>query len=125
MAPRSKKSELKDATGFRQTFDQNRFLILPGKPCLIVFALRIFLVIVYLFLDSLTNDQNIERKFVKLRHPQTSELAMFVFSEKDKKLAQMRSLPFDHRYIHIFYVTLNCLALNVICFTGQFSRTMK
>ncbi|XP_025424136.1 ribonuclease H2 subunit B [Sipha flava] len=78
MAPRSKKSELKDATGFRQTFDQNRFLILP---------------------DSLTNDQNIERKFVKLRHPQTSELAMFVFSEKDKKLAQMRSLPFDHRTI--------------------------
>lgn len=105
MAPRSKKTESKDTTRFQQTFDQNRFLILPGKPSLIVFALRIFLVIVLSivnsFLEILTKDQNIEKKLVKLRHPQTGELAMFVYSEIDRKLAQMRSLPFDHRYVYI------------------------
>lgn len=48
-------------------------------------------------LDALTKDKSTDQQLIKLRHPQTSELAIFVFSEKDKTLAQMRSLPFSHR----------------------------
>lgn len=56
--------------------------------------------VIYVFiLDALTNDKNADRQLIKLRHPQTSELAIFVYSENDKTLAQMRSLPFSHRYI--------------------------
>jgi len=48
-------------------------------------------------LDALTKDENSDRQLIKLRHPQTNELAIFVYSENDKTLAQMRSLPFTHR----------------------------
>jgi len=48
-------------------------------------------------LDALTKDKYTDQQFVKLRHPQTSELAIFVYSENEKTLAQMRSLPFSHR----------------------------
>jgi len=50
-----------------------------------------------LVLDALTKDENADRQLIKLRHPQTNELAIFVYSENDKTLAQMRSLPFSHR----------------------------
>lgn len=53
----------------------------------------------FLFPDIVMNDQSSDRQFIKLRHPQTGDLAIFVYSENDKKLAQMRSLPFSHRYI--------------------------
>ncbi|VVC44708.1 Ribonuclease H2, subunit B [Cinara cedri] len=56
--------------------DKYRFLILP---------------------DTLTKDQNIDKEFIKLRHPQTGQMALFLYSENEKKLAQMRSLPFSHR----------------------------
>jgi len=48
-------------------------------------------------LDALSKDENTDLQFLKLRHPQTSELAIFVYSENDKSLAQMRSLSFSHR----------------------------
>jgi len=48
-------------------------------------------------LDALTKDENADRQLIKLRHPQTNELAIFVYSENYKTLAQMRSLPFSHR----------------------------
>lgn len=48
-------------------------------------------------LDALTKNKNTDQQFIKLRHPQTSELALFVYSENEKTLAQMRSLPFSHR----------------------------
>jgi len=50
-----------------------------------------------LVLDALTKDENSDRQLIKLRHPQTNELAIFMYSENDKTLAQMRSLPFNHR----------------------------
>jgi len=42
-------------------------------------------------------DQDGDRQFIKLRHPQTGEMNIFLYSENDKKLAQMRMLPYSHR----------------------------
>jgi len=72
MAPRDKKSKPESC----ELFDNNRFFILP---------------------KILIKDQDCDRHFIKLRHPQTRELNVFLYSEKDKKLAQMRTLPFSHR----------------------------
>lgn len=47
--------------------------------------------------DGLNKIQKTDRRFIKLRHPQTGQLAVFVYAEDDKKLYQMRSLPFSHR----------------------------
>ncbi|XP_025198882.1 ribonuclease H2 subunit B [Melanaphis sacchari] len=75
MAPRGRKPKVKNEQESTE-FEKNRYIILP---------------------DSLTRDKNTDRRLIKLRHPQTSELAIFVYSENDKTLAQMRSLPFSHR----------------------------
>ncbi|XP_026814155.1 ribonuclease H2 subunit B [Rhopalosiphum maidis] len=75
MAPRGRKPKVKNEQE-STVFEKNRYIILP---------------------DALTNDKTADRQLIKLRHPQTSELAIFVYSENDKTLAQMRSLPFSHR----------------------------
>ncbi|CAH1715393.1 ribonuclease H2 subunit B [Aphis gossypii] len=75
MAPRGRKPKAKNEQDSTE-YEKNRFIILP---------------------DALTKDKSTDLQLIKLRHPQTSELAIFVYSEKDKNLAQMRSLPFSHR----------------------------
>lgn len=55
-------------------------------------------ILIYLLvLDALTKDENADRQLIKLRHPRTNELAIFLYSENDKTIAQMRSLPLSHR----------------------------
>ncbi|CAI6347831.1 unnamed protein product [Macrosiphum euphorbiae] len=76
MAPRGRKPKIKNEQENTELFEKNRFIILP---------------------DALTKDENGDHQLIKLRHPQTNELAIFVYSENDKTLAQMRSLPFSHR----------------------------
>lgn len=52
---------------------------------------------IHFFLDILIKDQTNDRQFIKLRHPQTGDMAIFMYSENNKKLAQIRSLPLNHR----------------------------
>ncbi|XP_015363920.1 PREDICTED: ribonuclease H2 subunit B-like [Diuraphis noxia] len=76
MAPRGRKTKVKTAQENTELFEKNRFIILP---------------------NALTKEKNNDQQFIKLRHPQTNELALFVYSKNEKTLAQMRSLPFSHR----------------------------
>lgn len=55
----------------------------------------------FYFLDSLVKNEKHNGEFIKLRHPQTGDLAIFFYSESDNKLAQLRSLPFNHRYTFV------------------------
>jgi len=75
MAPRGRKPKVKNEQESTE-FEKNRYIILP---------------------DALTKNTKNDQQLIKLRHPQTSELAIFMYSENNKTLAQMRSLPFSHR----------------------------
>ncbi|XP_050421797.1 ribonuclease H2 subunit B isoform X2 [Adelges cooleyi] len=74
MAPRGKK--VADKKKESELADDDRLFILP---------------------DKLLNNQNGDARFIKLRHPQTGDLSIFLYSEQDKVLSQIRSLPLSHR----------------------------
>lgn len=129
MAPRSKRTETIDATEFSETFDQNRFLILPGNYLLVVSAASRIL-----FRNHDKYRVFVFRQFN--RGPECWQTICEATSSANRRVGRVRVLGKKQQtsadafftvwsQVNVYSnVSLNRLAYS-ICFTGRFSKTTK